>query len=1032
MVSAIKVDNPVVVSAAIAVAAVVVVLGAVWQERYKAAFARQDAARHALQDGCLVLADGQFPRVNQIRDPVALGVHRAIALSGDSTAPTYIPRDQDAALRECLSRAGFILLVGHSTSGKSRAAFEALQSVLPDHLLIVPRDQGALPAAIDRAAQSRKSVLWLNDLERYLRPGGLTRDHITRLVAGTDHHRVILATLRSLQRAEMLQSQAALGDAAQLGTRQVREVLDQAHEVHLDRRFSPDELDRARQLTDDLRIEAALRHADEYGIAEYLASGPALQRRYADAWDGPNPRGAALVAAAIDCFHAGFTKPLPKRMLEELHEEYLAERGGRLLLPEPLEAAWEWATIPMPGTTTALLSPTGSGDFVTVFDYLVDVKQQTEGPRRRISASLAATALAYASGPDALSIATILDQTDMAVVVLDRFGNALRWNPFAEQVFGPHELGSPPSFLTAMGEKDGMTAAGIIFQVCESGCLWEGTLEGAGARVRTQAMPLTGVTGQVTGVVLFARSAPDDFAQERLALVEEIGHLLNAATDLTEGLQEVIDVLVPRLGDRCLIRIESRQVSVPDIWPADAPPEEILTPTLMNATNWCDRVGVKSAIITPLRARGANLGLLALGSTTRVLSLPERDLISVVASRVELFADNALLLEQQAETARELIRHLLPRYLPGLDGLDTALRYYPGHSTQLPSQMSSDWWDIIPLSAGRVAFVVGDVEGRGPRAAALMGQLRVLLGTLAHAELPPAEILTRLDEWTQAMTMHSESVAPPIVTCQYLVYDPWLRQLSYASAGHAPPLLLHEGVCVELDITEVGPPLGISSVDPRYKEVTRTLPSGSALLLYTDGLVVRRSNGSKGGLWDATDVLLKKLSAVADAPVERIADAATIAVPGDPDDDMVILVLRTSNHELDEVVRTFPAEPATVAEAVTLVSSTLSTWQIHDEQIRTASSLVKELVTNAVQHAVGKPFAESEFTLRVRRGAQSVWVDVFDQDLRMPRLADQGEPGPTGLRLVGQLAKRWGARPARNGKSVWFEISLGLGDVAGS
>jgi hypothetical protein len=67
---------------------------------------------------------------------------------------------------------------------------------------------------------------------------------------------------------------------------------------------------------------------------------------------------------------------------------------------------------------------------------------------------------------------------------------------------------------------------------------------------------------------------------------------------------------------------------------------------------------------------------------------------------------------------------------------------------------------------------------------------------------------------------------------------------------------------------------------------------------------------------------------------------------------------------------------------------------------------------------------EKEFTLRLRRGEEAVWVEVFDQDLRLPRIRSAGEndEGGRGLYLVDQLARRWGSRPTREGKAVWFEI----------
>ncbi|NUT09368.1 MAG: serine/threonine-protein phosphatase, partial [Nonomuraea sp.] len=447
----------------------------------------------------------------------------------------------------------------------------------------------------------------------------------------------------------------------------------------------------------------------------------------------------------------------------------------------------------------------------------------------------------------------------------------------------------------------------------------------------------------------------------------------------------------------------------------------------------------------------------------------DRDFVGAIATRVALAIDNALLFEEERHTAESFQKHLLPRALPQLDGLDIAVRYYPAaplasHGQGIQTQVGGDWYDVIPLSAGRVGIVIGDVEGRGAKAAAIMGQLRAALRAFAQDDKSPADILARLDEWTRIIATPEQDdngadvSIPPIVTCQYLVYDAWSRQLSFANAGHAPPLLLVDGQCLEMDIEEVGQPLGVRAkglhADLVYKEETRTLPPGAALLLYTDGLVDRRPgrDGRMPSEEETLGVLCEKLAKMADGDVERIADAATVAVPGEIDDDMAILVVRSSDVDLDVEERTFPAQPIMVGEARRMASEAFSGWNVPEERAELACLLVSEVVTNVVLHASTAnsprrelvvegpplPFEDSwdvpgfedevigdkEFTLRLRRGDESVWVEVFDQDLRLPRIRSAGEndEGGRGLYLVDQLAKRWGSRPTREGKAVWFEI----------
>ncbi len=350
------------------------------------------------QDGCLVMADGDLPMVRDIKDPVVLGVHRAapVAVSAGQAdggklageyAPAYIPRDVDAELRERLAAGGFVLLVGDSTAGKSRAAFEAMTAMLPGYQLIRPMNREAVAVAVTRAAQTPQCVLWLDDLEGYLGTGGLTATQLGRLVIGDGHDHVIIATLRTYERA-LITTDVPLGDdAASRVLHDTRQVLDLApNPIRVARMFTSSELAGARGYASDPRVAEALAHSGTYGIAEYLAAGPKLLGAWEDARDsasGPNARGAALVAAAIDIRSAGHTSPITRTLLNATHELYLTDPAHAFTPREPLDDAWKWAT--KQRTTTALLRPVAgdgveAGDRVEVFDYLVDTTQRRTPP----------------------------------------------------------------------------------------------------------------------------------------------------------------------------------------------------------------------------------------------------------------------------------------------------------------------------------------------------------------------------------------------------------------------------------------------------------------------------------------------------------------------------------------------------------------------------------------------------------------------------------------------------------------------------
>ncbi|WP_185070523.1 ATP-binding SpoIIE family protein phosphatase [Nonomuraea jabiensis] len=722
---------------------------------------------------------------------------------------------------------------------------------------------------------------------------------------------------------------------------------------------------------------------------------------------------------------------------------------------------------------------------------------------------------------DHLGAGSVLDHAEMAVIVTDRFSNLLYWNPFAEKLFG-HQGKSPSRDASVLSlgimEKDHPLAIELAKHVLKGG-VWEGTFDvrrgdGTIIYVRAQAVPLRHTSGSVTGIVITAREAlrSNEREKDRFGLLERIGERLAGSLYVEETLKRVAEMLVPQFADHCFIELMEgdrlvRRVSqhvqgwtppsgtwkpvgaeirYPSGHYADTAlrrQETILVESFATSSypatsegsaRLCGEIGMTSAIVAPLLVRGETLGLMYLGLSNLTdrrsphYDAFDRDFVGAIATRVALAIDNALLFEEERHTAESFQKYLLPRALPQLDGLQIAVRYYPAaplasHGQGIQTQVGGDWYDVIPLSAGRVGIVIGDVEGRGAKAAAIMGQLRAALRAFAQDDKSPADILARLDEWTRiiATPEHDDNGAevsiPPIVTCQYLVYDAWSRQLSFANAGHAPPLLLVDGQCVELDIEEVGQPLGVHAnlhADLVYKEETRTLPPGAALLLYTDGLVDRRPgrDGRVPSEEETLGVLCEKLAKMSGAEVERIADAATVAVPGDIDDDMAILVVRSSDVDLDVEERTFPAQPIMVGEARRMASEAFSSWNVPEERAELACLLVSEVVTNVVLHAATAsvprrelvvegpplPFDESwdvpgfedegvgdkEFTLRLRRGEEAVWVEVFDQDLRLPRIRSAGEndEGGRGLYLVDQLARRWGSRPTREGKAVWFEI----------
>ncbi|MEU3460384.1 tetratricopeptide repeat protein, partial [Streptomyces sp. NPDC006733] len=311
-------------------------------------------------------------------EALAAGAHRTRLGDDGSAVPPYVARDQDTLLRERIMQAaehgGLVLVVGDSTAGKTRAACEAVRAVLPDHRILAPACGEDVPWAVDVAARTGVAcVVWLDDLENFVGPQELEPALLAELV----RLRIpVVATMRT-QQYDTFNPQAHDQDsphdpasskrALAVGAR----VLNLTEPVELQRLWTGGELARAADC-DDSRVIDALTHHGPYGIAEYLAAGPALLHQWRRAnRAGGHPRGAALVAAAVDLTRTGLRPPYHLDVLAALHQSYLDQAGGPLLRPESLDEALSWAGDVRYGVTSLLL-PTADPGAWTVFDYLVD------------------------------------------------------------------------------------------------------------------------------------------------------------------------------------------------------------------------------------------------------------------------------------------------------------------------------------------------------------------------------------------------------------------------------------------------------------------------------------------------------------------------------------------------------------------------------------------------------------------------------------------------------------------------------------
>ncbi|MCX4714951.1 tetratricopeptide repeat protein [Streptomyces virginiae] len=242
------------------------------------------------------------------------------------------------------------------------------QQLLGEYRVFMPLDGSEIGVAPELLRHDSRILLWLDDLDVFLTPPAVSVRTVDDFLQKGG---VIIATLRA-ERFNELSSRRdnSMLDAQRLLIRNARQVISRAEKIIVNRRWSNTEVSRARSVSDP-RVVDAVAHADEYGVAEYLAAGPQLYDELINAWSpGNNPRGAALVSSAIDFKRAGMNKPVDIGSLTRVHDHYLHARGGMRLRPESFETALAWATEPL-HATTSLLVPYEAGSY-KAFDYLVD------------------------------------------------------------------------------------------------------------------------------------------------------------------------------------------------------------------------------------------------------------------------------------------------------------------------------------------------------------------------------------------------------------------------------------------------------------------------------------------------------------------------------------------------------------------------------------------------------------------------------------------------------------------------------------
>ncbi|MEV4192822.1 SpoIIE family protein phosphatase [Streptomyces toxytricini] len=430
-----------------------------------------------------------------------------------------------------------------------------------------------------------------------------------------------------------------------------------------------------------------------------------------------------------------------------------------------------------------------------------------------------------------------------------------------------------------------------------------------------------------------------------------------------------------------------------------------------NALQILDR-GIHSLIAVPLRARGVVLGMAGYWRTQDSPPFEEEDVsfAEELTARAALSVDNARRYTREHTMAVTLQRSLLPRGVPEQSAVEVAHRYLAAQAG-----VGGDWFDVIPLPGARVVLVVGDVVGHGLHAAANMGRLRTAVYNFSTLDLPPDELLSHLDELVAHIdTDEQEWQGITGATCLCALYDPVSGQVTAATAGHPGPALILPDGTVSFPEVPVSPPLGLGEGLP-METMTVTLPEGSRLALFTDGLIESRDRDPDAGL--------AALRAALAGPARTPEDTCTVVIdamlPARPSDDVALLVARTRRLDPARIAEwDVPPDPAAVSPVRNACARRLADWGLEDIAF-TTELILSELITNAIRYGT-EP-------IRVRLlYDRSLICEVFDGSSTSPHLrrAEATDEGGRGLFLVAQFAERWGTRYTARGKIIWSEQAL--------
>ncbi len=365
---------------------------------------------------------------------------------------------------------------------------------------------------------------------------------------------------------------------------------------------------------------------------------------------------------------------------------------------------------------------------------------------------------------------------------------------------------------------------------------------------------------------------------------------------------------------------------------------------------------------TPLVNRsGGRLGALCLlFAHTHPLDESEQAQIAWYAEQAAQAFDRTTAFEREHEVAVRLQRSLLSDRLPEIEGVELIGRYNAGGAGLL---IGGDWYDAVRRSDGIVHVTVGDVAGHGVTAAVLMGELRNAFRAHAYEHTSPAAVLQR-------MLRHVDEDEMATALC--LTLDPYTQELTYASAGHPPSLLVDgRSAVVERLGHALAPPLGYVQAS-EISEATVELPAGGTLVAYTDGLVEKRGWSIDTGIDLLASVVGASSSLAADPLADKIFEQVTPHIGSSDDIALLIVRLLEVPQRMDIEL---PSDPAALADLRRRLRTWLELRGLEEDERHDAVLAVSEACNNAIEHGYRAKAGIIHLRLEHSEGALAIRIE---------------------------------------------------------